>query len=465
MRRWIALLAVFLIVVAGILVLRGAAGRRQAGTEFQTDEITRGTLQATVGATGTVRANQSATLSFQTSGAVLKIPWEVGEEVTTGQRLARLDPQTLSSQILLAQSDLITAERALEDLYDNEMALAQAQQNLAQAQDAVENAEYSQLVQQEGYRASAETIAAAQANLVLAQNEVDNAQSEYSKYSGRSEDDPVRALARSNLAAARQRRDSILRQLNWYLGVPSDTDQALLDADVAIALANLHLAEDTYQRLLKAPDPDDVAAAQARIDAAQATIDLAEIVAPFDGTITYIGAQSGDLVTPNLPVFELFDLSRFFVEVEVSEVDINKIEGGQPVTLVFDAILNREYEGEVVEVGMTGTNVQGLVSFTVEVEVLNPDELIHPGLTAAVNIVTREVEDVLIVPNRAVRVRDGQRVVFVLRGGLPEEIEVELGQSSDTHSEILAGDLEEGEFVILNPPAEINFGRGGNFSF
>lgn len=465
MRRWIVLLAVFLIIVAGFLVLQGAAGRRQAEQDFQTDEITRGTLQATVGATGTVRANQFATLSFQTSGAVFEIPWEVGDEVEKDQRLARLDPQTLSSQILLAQSDLISAERALEDLYDNEMALAQAQQNLAQAKDAVENAEHSQLVQQEGYRASAETIAASQANLVLAQNEVDSAQSEYSKYSGRSEDDPVRALARSNLAAARQRRDSILRQLNWYLGVPSDTDQALLDADVAMALANLHLAEDAYQRLLEGPDPDDVAAAQARIDAAQATIDLANIEAPFNGTITYIGAKFGDLVTPNLPVIELFDLSRFFVEVEVSEVDINKIEKGQPVTLFFDAILNREYEGEVVEVGMTGTSVQGLVNFTVTVEVLNPDERIHPGLTAAVNIVTREVEDVLIVPNRAVRVRDGQRVVFVLRGGIPEEIEVELGESSDTHSEILAGDLEEGEFVILNPPAEINFGPGGNFSF
>jgi HlyD family secretion protein len=465
MRRWIALVVVLLVIVAGFLVLRSASERRLTAEDFQTDEVIKGTLQASVGATGTVHANQSATISFQTSGVVLEVPWELGDEVEEGQLLARIDPQTLSSQILLAQADLISAERALEDLYDNEMALAQAQLALAQAQDALENAEYTQLVQQEGYRASAETIAEAEANLVLAQNEVDSAQKEYSKYSGRPEDDPARALARSNLAAARQRRDSILRQLNWYLGFPSDIDQALLDADVAIALANLHIAEDTYTRLLDGPDTDEIAAAQARIDAAQATIALAEIVAPFNGTITLINVRPGDLVTPSLPVVELFDLSRFFVETEVSEVDINKVEEGQSVTLFFDAILNREYEGEVVEVGMTGRNVQGLVSFTVTVELLNPDQAIRPGLTAAVNIVTREIENVLIVPNRTVRVRDGQHVVYVLRGGVPQEIEVKLGESSDTHSEILVGDIEEGDLIILNPPADSNFGRGGNFSF
>jgi HlyD family secretion protein len=465
MKRWIIGLIFIVLLIAGFLTLRSFRGRGLVGEDFQTIEVSRGTLRATVGATGTVLANKSAVVSFQTSGAVLEVPVILSDEVKKGQMLALLDPDTLSAQILLAQVDLLLAENTLEDLLDTELALAQAQLSLAQAQEELDQTEYTQFVQQEGFRASAETIAEAKANLVLAQTEVDNAQNEYSKYSGRPDDDPVRALARSNLAAARQRRDSVLRQLNWYLGSPTDTDQALLDADVAIALANLHLAEEAYRSLSAGPDPDEVAAAEARIAAAQATLDLSKIVAPFDGTVTRVVIKPNDLVSPNQPAVEVFDLSRLFVEVEISEVDINKIEVGQSVTLFFDAVLNTEYEGEVVEVGMTGSSNQGIVSFIVTVELLDADESIHVGLTAAVNIITRQRENVLMIPNRAVRVRDGERVVYVLRQGLPEEIEVVLGESSDTHSELLSGNIVEGDLIVLNPPAEFEFGGGGRMPF
>ncbi len=87
-----------------------------------------------------------------------------------------------------------------------------------------------------------------------------------------------------------------------------------------------------------------------------------------------------------------------------------------------------------------------------------------PGMTAGVNIVTTEIEDVLLVPNRAVRSQDGERVVYVVRNGTPTPVEVTLGASSDTQSQVLAGDLKEGDEIMLNPPTDLQrrTGRRGS---
>jgi HlyD family secretion protein len=95
----------------------------------------------------------------------------------------------------------------------------------------------------------------------------------------------------------------------------------------------------------------------------------------------------------------------------------------------------------------------------VTVELTDADEQVKPGMTAAVNIVVEEISDTILVPNRAVRLVDGERVVYVLVDGEPVKKEIRLGSSSDTMSVIMVGDLKEGDLVILNPPAE--FGPGG----
>jgi HlyD family secretion protein len=102
---------------------------------------------------------------------------------------------------------------------------------------------------------------------------------------------------------------------------------------------------------------------------------------------------------------------------------------------------------------------QGLVSFEVTVEVLDPDEEVKPGLTAAVQIVFRQVEDALLIPNRAVRWVQGEQVVYVAQDenriteSDMEMIPVSLGASSDQFSELLEGDVSLGDLIILNPPS------------
>jgi HlyD family secretion protein len=93
------------------------------------------------------------------------------------------------------------------------------------------------------------------------------------------------------------------------------------------------------------------------------------------------------------------------------------------------------------------------VDFEVTVIIVDPDDQVRPGMTAAVNIVVSEIKDVLIIPSRAIRLNNGQRVVYLLRDGRLKEVQISTGASSDTEAQITQGDLAEGELVVLNPPS------------
>jgi HlyD family secretion protein len=516
-RRWVTVGVTAIVVIVGVLAYGAfSSAQAQSGTsEYQIETLQEGTLMAYVGATGTVRPNQTATLTWDTTGQVGEVFVSLGDHVSQSQVLVMLGQTSLPQNVILAQADLVSSQQALDDLLyaqapqaralqavedaqqalddymvNYEMQLAQAQLSRSNAQDALEDAEYRWQVQQQGYRASSETIQAAEANLVLAEKEVEQAQSAYNKYSGRDDDDPTKALTQSNLSAAKQRRDSVLRELNWYLGEPTSTDQAILDAEVALAQAQFTEAEAALNELLGGPsqaefalleaqlvdaerewesakdgvDPDDIAAAEARVAAAEATLAQAQITAPFAGTITDVSAQPGDQASPGQIAVRLDDLSRLLVDVDVSEVDINQVVVGQEVSLAFDAVLGKKFRGQVVEVAPVGTIQAGVVNFIVTVEIQEADAEVRPGMTAAVSIVVNEIENTLLVPNRAVRSVEGRRVVYALGpDGALEEVPITLGATSDLYSEVLDGGLRAGDQVVLNPPSEIDLApRPGN---
>jgi HlyD family secretion protein len=135
--------------------------------------------------------------------------------------------------------------------------------------------------------------------------------------------------------------------------------------------------------------------------------------------------------------------------------------------MTFDAISGTVYNGKVIQVAQAGDDVQGAVKFTVTVELTDANKNVKPGMTAAVNITVRQLNGVLLVPNRAVRLVDNQRVVYILENGQPHEVSVNLGASSDTMSEVVSSDLKVGDLIILNPPSALfdrrNGGGGGPF--
>jgi len=105
-------------------------------------------------------------------------------------------------------------------------------------------------------------------------------------------------------------------------------------------------------------------------------------------------------------------------------------------------------------VSSVGNDNGGGVDFLVTLQIIDPTVQVRSGMTAAVNIIVSEIKNVLSVPNRAVRLKEGQRIVYVLKDGEIQELEVEFGSSSDIYSEVVAGDIEEGDLIVLNPPME-----------
>ena len=122
-----------------------------------------------------------------------------------------------------------------------------------------------------------------------------------------------------------------------------------------------------------------------------------------------------------------------------------------------------EFEAEVVEVSRVGIDTGNGVDFLVTLKILDQTNQVRPGMTAAVNIIVNEINDVLYVPNRAVRLMENQRVVFLLENGELVQVPLEFGASSDINSEVVSGDIEEGDLIVLNPPME--FITGGPPAF
>jgi HlyD family secretion protein len=149
------------------------------------------------------------------------------------------------------------------------------------------------------------------------------------------------------------------------------------------------------------------------------------------------------------------------MDVKISEVDIKKVKVGQKAELAFDAISGATYAAEVTEVSSVGVDSGSGVDFTVRLKILDLDDQVRPGMTASVNIIVAQKSDILTVPGRAVRFKDGKRIVYVLEGGVLQEKAIEIGASSDTSIEIVSGDLKEGDLVVLNPPFEFNMTGGG----
>jgi HlyD family secretion protein len=412
-RTWIITgVVVVVLLVAVFLFTRNGS---QQVSAFQTSNAERGSLQATVGATGSVRARQSAILPWETTGIVEKVNANVGDKVLKGATLASLAKSSLNQSVILAEADLSSAQKALEDLLNSDTARAQAVRTLDAAEEDYKDA-YNYRLGLNGKITIADTYL-------------------------------LNGIPR-------------VRYTKGYAD-----EETIADADEKLALAEAKLddARRNYDRIKNGADSTDVAAAEARVAAAQSTLDMARIIAPFNGTVTQADPAIGDQVSTGAVAYRLDDLTHLLVDVQVSEVDINTVTIDQDVTLTFDAVLGRTdpYHGKVVKVSQAGDTVQGVVSFTVTVELTDPDEYVKPGMTAAVNIIVQEVKDVILIPNRAVRLVNEERVVYLLVDGQPKSIKITLGSTDGLNSILVTGDVKEGDLIILNPPSMMGGPFGG----
>ena len=200
---------------------------------------------------------------------------------------------------------------------------------------------------------------------------------------------------------------------------------------------------------------------QASLKTAQTNLGYTKIIAPVDGTVISREIDLGQPVAASFQAPELFtiaqDLTKMQIEVSVSEADIGKVKEGQDVTYTLDGYPDSQFEGKVTQVRLSPTTVSNVVTYTVIVDVDNEDLKLKPGMTANVSIITSQSDNVVCVPNMALKFtpadnkeRYKKQGVWILDKNKPKRIEIETGASNDSSTEILSGDINEGTLVILN---------------
>ncbi|MGV8049209.1 MAG: efflux RND transporter periplasmic adaptor subunit [Anaerolineaceae bacterium] len=393
----------------------------------------RETLVSSISGTGTVRPNQEALLLWETSGTVGEVPVRLGDQVRQDDLLMQLDEKDLPLDILQAQMDQLTAEDALANL----------DQNAALRKTQLE-ADIS---------SGGQTLQTLQNELELLQNRscvgwrIDDLQANYDDALATYQDWPTQ----TNLAKVQ----STKTELDFCL--PEKISQLISEKQAQIDLQKETISswQAEADTLKEGPDPKDKRQLELQLEIANKRLESLELLAPFDGTITALYTQTGNWVSTGTQAVQVSDLSRLIVETPISEVDIPNVQVGQPVELVFDAFFDDTYTGTVSEVSQVGVSQQGVINYTVTIELENGLEVIKPGMTAGVTIMIEEKPDVFVVPSEAVTTNDGLDVVYVLRDGVPVMEEVKIGSYSNNEVEILAADIEEGELIVLNPPSSI----------
>ncbi len=514
-----------ILIVILVLVLAGAGyyflTQRQQATAGQQFEvlreaaIVRDRLASTVNATGAIEPETLVTLTFGLSGTIVDVDAVRGQVVAEGDILAQLDTAELGLAVQQAEDALNIQELTMAQRVNSEPSAAQmasseadiqaaeanvqvAQANLASAQAGLQQAEAQRAQLLAG--ASSGQIAQAEAAVSAAEQQQKQAQEAYNRtiecvtftVPGTNQEEEVcpglgapEEQARAALEAATlnlQAAQAQLADLNNPAG-PADiqaADAAIAGAraqvmaaegNVAAAEAQLARARASVDLMLEAPSDDEVAILEAQVASARTNLELsrlrlrqAQIIAPISGTVANVLIREGEQAAPGSPAVSILNEDAYHITVSVDEIDIDRVEVGQPVAITLDALPDVPVQGVVSEIAPTSTSTSGVVTYLVTI---NIDETaaadLRPGMSASAAITVDELDNALIVPNWAVRLNreTGEAFVLIRRtDGTIEEVVVETGLRNEQFSEVVSG-LSEGDVVVLTNERE---GLGGFFS-
>ncbi len=439
-----------------------------AEVEQETVIVERGTLRVTVESSGNLAPDQELAVAFASGGKVTEVLVEVGDTVEAGDILARLDDTDAQQAVADAELQVRQAEINLA------LAQVEAEAGLAQANLAAAQADYERTLANEAH--TGDQLTSARINLKQAQEALQDAQTAYDTawdearewetyiqpYKTKIENE--RDSATRNLEKA---KDSLaVARANYNLAVIGIDKTATQNAEIKILNAQISLDKQPIQL-----EQSQLSLEQARFKLATAQRNLEEtvLVAPMDGVVTALNVQAGEWTTGNQAAVVLSDLATLVVDIGLDESDVAHISLGQAALVTLDAFDDVELTGAVTAIAPKANPQAGVVLYPVTITLDPTATPIRAGMTADVEIVTGNAENVLIAPLKAIRSANGQNFVQrKLRAGETEPTgfivtPVELGIVSDTYAEIRNG-LEEGDAVSIpttGATTNANAGSGG----
>ena len=375
-------------------------GSKEAGPRYLTESISRGNLVVNVTANGTLEAEREVTIGSELSGIVENVLVDVNDTIKRGQVLIELDTANLQATVLKAKAALASAQATKKE----------AEATLVEA-----NAKYKRLLN-------------------------------------------VRKLSGGK--------------------TPAQTEIDEQAAVVARAEASVETAKAQIQN------------AEAELETANTDLTKAYISSPIDGVVLARSVEPGYAVAASLQAVELLtiasDLRTLELEIDVDEADVSMVKPGQKATFTVSAYPNKNFPATLTKVAYGPDKTEettNVVTYTAYLTVANNDLLLRPGMTATARIVTESRDNVLLVPNTALRfvpsvsvgssavsslmmgpprsnnkksndvggaAAQRQSTVWVLRGNNAEQLSIITGASDGTKTEVISGDLKEGDLVITS---------------
>ena len=260
-------------------------------------------------------------------------------------------------------------------------------------------------------------------------------------------------VAGNNLTTWIDKINSDLSNLSGSMSSIQDLKNTIKNSPQTLAQKQAAL-----DKIVQGADNLDVASQQINLQQAQLAYENTFITAPFDGVIAKISANPSDSISSGAVIGTIITKNKV-ADIIVNEVDAAKIVAGQKASLTFDAIDGLEISGVVQSIDLVGTVTQGVVNYNVKITFDVQDDRVKSGMSVSASIITSNKQDVIVVPNSAVKSKNGTQYVEVFSQNvpvstIPETVNetpvqqtVTVGLSNDTETEITSG-LNVGDRIV-----------------
>ncbi|MCR4334481.1 MAG: efflux RND transporter periplasmic adaptor subunit [Patescibacteria group bacterium] len=462
--------------------------------------VERGVITTSVSASGQVSTLKQVDIKPKASGDIVSVPVINGQEVKAGTLIAVIDTRDAeialeSARIALAKLtqpadavSLIQAQNALED------AIQSNQKSIDDGFSAVSNAfldmpdvviGLSDIFYKNGSYLNEQNVLylgdttreyrnKAIISLGVARNKYDATLIQYKTLSRTSATSSIESLIVNTYDTVKSLSDAIKdakNTIDYVISQKSDRGQSLAVSAIAdvnnwtgkinnnlvnlLSIKNniinfassLREKQQSLIKLESGPDALDIQSQQLSLKQKEYAYQDYFVRAPFDGIIAKLNLKKGDSASSGTAIATLIT-SQKIANISLNELDVAKIKLGNKSILSFDAVQDLSITGEVTEIDTIGTVTQGVVTYSVQITFDTQDERIKSGMSVSASIISDSRQDVLKVPNSAIKTSRGISSVQMLINNVPSNIPVTVGISNDTESEIISG-INEGDSIII----------------
>ncbi|TMF50406.1 MAG: biotin/lipoyl-binding protein [Chloroflexi bacterium] len=519
------------IVVAGLAIIALVLGTliyrdmfvpsKNAASALNLYSVVRRTVTASISGSGNVEPQLQSNVNFKVAGTLTEIDVHVGDHVSSGQKLAAIDPSAQQAAVDQASANLATAQANLQAVLTplTQNQITQLQNNVASAQqtynDTVAQVNATNTQDTNQVTADQNQLAADQQTLsfnLTYQNDLLQLSTDKATYQTAlttfNNDATCKGVAFANYSpqclseftAVSVAQTAVA---NDQAKVNVDTaqvtaDQTRLNADTAKqsadrsagqrsvnqAAASLTGAQDQL-RTQTETKPNQIASARAQVANAQAALQTAQqnlnnttLVAPMDGEVNSINGVVGENVAPGggttaeapgsqapLPgsaasnaFMVIGNISGMDVVVPFAESDASRLAVNQDVQVTFDAVSNLTISGHVIAVASASTNASGVVNYYATIALNQTNKALKQGMTANATVTVSKATNAISVPNLAISRVAGQAYVNVYAGGQQVQTPIETGVVGDQFTEVTGG-LNDGAQVVI-PTVRVSSGTG-----